>query len=263
MRRVAERASLRPQLSGHRSGERSPDAARYRGSIEVQVDRQGVSTTHGAAVPMRRITRLIVGAVFAVTFFLLAGFMLFAARVVHFATAPSVNPAPVTDAVVVLTGGERRILEGTRVFGQGRASRLLISGVNRQTSREDLFRVSRLPPVLFECCVDIGYEALDTIGNAQETKRWASTWGYRRLLVVTSSYHMPRSLAELARAMPQTELVPYPVPSRGGRRSVWWLDSGAFKLVALEYAKFLPAAARLLANRALHAFADRSRSDLT
>lgn len=183
-------------------------------------------------------------------FIAVAGFMLFAARVVHFATAPAVRPAPEVDGIVVLTGGERRILEGLKVFEESRAKRLLISGVNRQVTRDDIRRVSPLPPVLFECCIDIGYAAQDTVGNAVEARDWANAWSFRRVLVVTSSFHMPRSLIELQRAMPSSTLIAYPVPGRAARSVPWWLDPAAFRQVAIEYAKFIPAAARLVAERA-------------
>ena len=64
-------------------------------------------------------------------------------------------------------------------------------------------RLLGLDKQLFNCCVDLGYEALDTVGNADETRTWARSNGYTRLIVVTSRYHMPRSLAELALAMPR------------------------------------------------------------
>ena len=37
----------------------------------------------------------------------------------------------------------------------------------------DIYRKSGLSPELFECCVDVGYAAHDTTGNAEETKAWA------------------------------------------------------------------------------------------
>ncbi|MGE0023142.1 MAG: YdcF family protein, partial [Hyphomicrobium sp.] len=84
-----------------------------------------------------------------------------------------------------------------------------------------------------------------------ETRRWAEALGYDRLIVVTASYHMPRSLAELAREMPNIELLPHPVAPDGLRRKVWWLDSTTTRLLASEYIKFLPAAFRLAVARGM------------
>ena len=72
-------------------------------------------------------------------------------------------------------------------------------------ARVALQRLSGLDEEKFNCCVDLGYAALDTIGNADETRRWAEALHYDSLIVVTASYHMPRSLAELARAMPNDQ----------------------------------------------------------
>ena len=109
------------------------------------------------------------------------------------------------DGIVVLTGGDFRILEGARLLQEGRATRMLISGVDAKTSRDDLLKLSGLPPTTFNCCVDLGYFAQNTVGNAEETRAWAQSRKLGRLIVVTSSYHMPRSLAELDLS-PQTSL---------------------------------------------------------
>jgi len=145
----------------------------------------------------------------------------------------------------VLTGGEHRLIEAARLLAEGRGKRLLITGANRMATREDLHRKSGLAPALFECCVDIGYDALTTSGNAQETKAWARDRRFRRLILVTSSYHMPRSLIELERVMPEVALVPHPVVSGNFRTERWWLHGATARLLFTEYLKFLPSAARL------------------
>ncbi|MEQ1648035.1 MAG: YdcF family protein [Hyphomicrobiaceae bacterium] len=157
------------------------------------------------------------------------------------------RPGPINDVdgIVVLTGGEKRIQEGMRLFALGGVRRILISGVNRSTTRDDVKRLSTINPVLFDCCVDIGYEALDTIGNAEETKLWAETWHFKRLVVVTSHYHMPRSMLEFARTMPTgTQLIGHPVVSRHAQSVGWWFSLGAARLMLSEYVKVLPAAGR-------------------
>ena len=172
---------------------------------------------------------------------LVFGFALFATNVMR--------DTPVTegsaDGIVVLTGGDFRIQEGGRLLMQGRAHRMLISGVNATTSRDDLIKLSGLDAAKFDCCVDIGYAAQDTAGNADETRTWAHERKLSRLIVVTSNYHMPRSLTELALALPETELLPDAVVPRKFRNRAWWLHPGAARLLLSEYVKFLPVAARL------------------
>ncbi len=92
----------------------------------------------------------------------LGGFVVFASSVDRYAA--SVNGQ--ADGIVVLTGGEHRLVEAARLLAEGRGNRLLISGANPIATREDLHRKSGLAPALFECCVDIGYAAHTTSGNA-------------------------------------------------------------------------------------------------
>lgn len=197
---------------------------------------------------MKRSSRIVIGAVGLGLALFLFGFMLFATSAMRVPDNGDVRG----DAIVALTGGPDRITAAARLLSEGRGKRLLISGVNAQTRRESLRKITGLDGSKFECCVDLGYAALDTIGNAVETRNWASELGFKRLIIVTSSYHMPRSLMELANAMPGVELVPYAVASRpASRRRPWWLEPRIAYVLAREYLKYLPAAARLMAERVI------------
>jgi uncharacterized SAM-binding protein YcdF (DUF218 family) len=176
-----------------------------------------------------------------------AGFVAFARAVASFVPGAS----PRADAIVVLTGGELRLMAGARLLKDGRGARLLISGVNPQTSREDLRRLSGLSPRLFSSRVDIDYAAHTTSGNADETRTWVKSRGYTRLIVVTSSYHMPRSLIELRRTLPGITLLPYPVVSNKIHAARWWRDPFTARVLMGEYVKLLPSAARYGAARLL------------
>lgn len=190
----------------------------------------------------RRFAIGFIGASLALVAF---GFVLFANAVTREPELQDVT----ADGIVVLTGGQTRIVEAAKLLEDKRGQRLLISGVNQKTGRASLIKISRLDEKVFNCCVDLGYAALDTVGNAAETRRWAEALGYTRLIVVTSGFHMPRSLAELAREMPNIELIPHPVATEGLRHKVWWLDPTATRLLAAEYLKFLPAALKLAVQR--------------
>ncbi len=63
--------------------------------------------------------------------------------------------------------------------------------------------------------------------------------------MVTSDYHMPRSMTELADAMPGIKLIPYPVSNPELHLADWWNNAAAFGLLAREYAKYLLTAARV------------------
>jgi uncharacterized SAM-binding protein YcdF (DUF218 family) len=194
-----------------------------------------------------RSRRAIVGFMGLSLFVVGFGFVLFANAVMREPEARDLR----ADGIVVLTGGQTRIEEAARLLKDGRGERLLISGVNTKIGRSSLIKISGLDEQTFNCCVDLGYAALNTVGNADETRRWAEAFGYDKLIVVTASYHMPRSLAELARAMPNIELLPHPVAPDDLRHKVWWLDATTTRLLAQEYVKFLPAAIRLAVTRGM------------
>ncbi len=72
----------------------------------------------------------------------------------------------------------RRIAEAGRLLLEGRGKRLLISGVNQTVNRATLLKLSGSKKRPSNCCVDVGYAALDTVGNAAETRRWAEALRY-------------------------------------------------------------------------------------
>ncbi len=194
---------------------------------------------------MQSVSRAVIYVVALAAAALAFGFVLFATTIMRDHPYESQN----ADGIVVLTGGETRIQAGAKLLAEGRAKRLLISGVNRKVGREEIKRFAGLKNELYTCCVDLGYEALDTVGNADETRTWAHANGYHRLIVVTSSYHMPRSLAELALAMPDVVVIPYTVTPKNFPDTGWWLHVATTRLLLSEYLKYLPAVARLQTQR--------------
>jgi len=146
---------------------------------------------------------------------------------------------PRTDAIVVVTGGSQRIGDAISLLGAERGSRLLISGVNEKTGREELAKLNPSARELLACCVDLDYRARNTIGNAIETRRWQRKHGFRSLLVVTSNYHMPRTIAEFAHAMPGIRLVPHPVVTDQIDTGTWWNRWSTVKVLVPEYGKYI------------------------
>jgi uncharacterized SAM-binding protein YcdF (DUF218 family) len=148
------------------------------------------------------------------------------------------------DAIVVLTGGDSRVTEAVRLLAAGRGQRLLISGVHPKTTTAMLRRINPEAERFFDCCIDLDRNARDTIENADETRRWAAERGFRSVIVVTSSYHMPRGLVELRRALPDLELIPYPVVPARRRLDEWWAYPATVRLLASEFVKYLASVAR-------------------
>ena len=149
-----------------------------------------------------------------------------------------------TDAIVVLTGGSGRLTAGLEMLEAGRSDKLFVSGVYQGVEVGELLRLARNAPQELACCIVLGYDADDTRGNAAETAAWMAEEGYSSLRLVTAVYHMPRSLLEFRRRLPEAEIVPHPVFPEGFRRDDWWVWPGSSGLVISEYVKYLVALAR-------------------
>jgi uncharacterized SAM-binding protein YcdF (DUF218 family) len=166
-----------------------------------------------------------------------AGLLAFADRIARL--TPADEPAP-ADGIVALTGGsDLRLQAGADLLESGKGRRLLVSGVNRQATRSDVWNVTGAAKPLFDCCVDLGFTAADTLGNARESAQWARSMGYRRLILVTADYHMPRALIELKSAMPEAEVTPYPVATPMLDSRHWWATSPGARRMIEEYCKYL------------------------
>lgn len=103
-----------------------------------------------------------------------------------------------TDAIVVLTGGAKRIERGIDLLARGRAKRMLISGVARSVRPQELVAQYHARQSLFDCCVDLGREAIDTRSNAKEVAGWLKRRKFRSVRLVTTDWHMPRARFELS-----------------------------------------------------------------
>ncbi len=200
------------------------------------------------------------------------GLLAFASRVVN--STPPPDP-PQADAIVALTGASTIRLEAAEaLLEEGLGQRLLISGVNREATRKQvrstLIAGSQAagaqvigdqgtgapvtgPPATgapvngdqaavgraFDCCVDLGFRAENTLGNARETAPWVARHHYHTLIVVTADYHMPRALLELHAAMPGVALYPFPVATEAVDARRWWASPDDARRMVLEYCKYI------------------------
>ena len=160
------------------------------------------------------------------------------------------DPSTRTNAIVVLTGGSRRLGEGLELLSRGLAEKLFVSGVYRGVDVRELLQIVRRNPQELETRIGIG-NATNTAENALETMVWMRTWKYRSLRLVTAAYHMPRSLLEFRHAMPAVTLVPHPVFPENVKQDRWWAWPGTGSLMIGEYNKFLLAWSRYWAGRIL------------
>jgi uncharacterized SAM-binding protein YcdF (DUF218 family) len=176
-------------------------------------------------------------AIFVVLLVWCVGLLAFAARVDRL--TPADDPAP-ADAIVALTGGSgERISAGVKLLEDGKAKRLLISGVGQHVTRGELQTIVGASKPLFDCCVDLGFQAANTLGNARETAVWARAHSFKTVILVTADYHMPRARLELRSAMPEAVIEPYPVVTNELKTGDWWKTGLGAQRMILEYCKYL------------------------
>jgi uncharacterized SAM-binding protein YcdF (DUF218 family) len=177
--------------------------------------------------------------------------LLWLAGLIRFAIPPAIESrAAQTDAIVVLTGGSSRLHSGIELLREGKGRKLFVSGVNQQVDLDGLLRssgnTSDWAVDWASCCVELGHEADNTAGNAVETARWIRGRGFRSLRLVTAWYHMPRSLLEFRRAMPEIDIVAHPVFPDQVKHDQWWRRRDTAGLLVSEYLKYSAALIRPL-----------------
>lgn len=139
-----------------------------------------------------------------------------------------------TDGIVIFTGGETRLKVALALFEEKKGKYLLISGVNPESTLSKT--VDQMP---YKNQITLGYNALDTLGNAEETAQWAHVHSIKNLRLITSNYHMPRSLFELRHLLPDVRIIPHPVVGKSFLKEKWWLESETLLRVVEEYNKFI------------------------
>ena len=115
------------------------------------------------------------------------GFTIFATH----AISPIKASEEKSDAAIILTGGENRVKEGVELLNNQQAKHIFISGVGEKISLNEILPETYISVA---CCVTLGYEAKDTIGNAEEAYKWLEeNKEIESFHLVTSSYHIPRA----------------------------------------------------------------------
>ncbi|BBL53931.1 hypothetical protein MF1_11890 [Bartonella quintana] len=169
-----------------------------------------------------------------IVFFFCAGFVIFSEKTEQLKPP---NPLPKADAIIVLTGGEKRIETGLNLLQQELGSRLLISGVNTTTNLKRFMYSTHITPQLFACCVDIGHKAINTKGNAEESADWIKKHHYQTVYIVTHDYHMWRSLRELKYLMPDINFIAYPVKKSEIESTIQQINQ--IRILVFQYIKTL------------------------
>lgn len=153
-----------------------------------------------------------------------------------------------TDAIVVWTGWNCRVSTAIDLLVQGYSDKLFISGikggyphltfdrcqkgsVNGESLQEEMVRLRSK--------ITLGPLALSTIGNAIETAKWVEEANIRSVRLVTTAIHLPRSLMEFQRYMPEIQVIAHPVSLEHFDHRDWYQSLSVFKVCAREYTKYV------------------------
>lgn len=154
------------------------------------------------------------------------------------------------DAAIVLTGGPDRLTDAARLLSTGVTKHLLISGVGGRADLDDLVRVAPSLAPYSSCCVDLGHQAQNTRGNAEEAALWARDKNYKSLAIVTAGFHLPRAMLEVRALLPDRTLYPY----RAGlpiREQLFYGRFSTLYAIALEPIKYMAALVRINISKRL------------
>lgn len=160
------------------------------------------------------------------------GFILFSS----YAIGIKYRPLKSAKAIVALTGGSDRIKEAIQLLKDEKADRLFISGVNENVTGYHLLK--EVEPK-WQDKIELGYWAKTTRMNAIETAEWIKKNNISSIILVTSFYHIPRSLLEMKRILPDLEITPVAVFPKSFEENTNWLHTRYAWQLFLEYHKFL------------------------
>lgn len=199
--------------------------------------RAKIATASGRGEGKNRGIKLFAVAFLACGLMFLGGFAYFLSEIDNY---PETDPSTVSaQGIAVLTGGFARLAPAVELLKMERGERLLISGVNPQNSDGSLKSALNIDDALYDCCVDLDQDAMDTIGNAVGISHWANSKDYNKIIIVTNDYHMPRSILEIKRQLGHVELVPYVVRNQPEADESFATKLDRYRVLTGEYLKFM------------------------
>jgi uncharacterized SAM-binding protein YcdF (DUF218 family) len=136
---------------------------------------------------------------------------------------PGPQPAQAqADAILVLTGDEKRIPEGYRAWKEGKARELYILGAGGGARLERILpgHPALSPAELRRIHVEGWSE--NTLENAFAAKGVVAEGGFRKVILVTSDYHMPRAHLAVRTVLPSPVSIEV-IPVRSE-----WKERGSF-----------------------------------
>jgi uncharacterized SAM-binding protein YcdF (DUF218 family) len=131
-------------------------------------------------------------------------------------TAPLPKETSLNEAIVVLTGDKGRIPKALELLRERGSPLLIISGVGKGATLVDVINnqggaAGNIRELWNR--IELEAKSQSTIENVYESGKILLEKKNKRVILVTSDYHMPRSLGIFRRVLPQQEIFPYPIKS--------------------------------------------------
>ena len=120
-------------------------------------------------------------------------------------------------------------------------SKILVSGTGKGFTKLTLKRNLNYDFnfKLIDCCIELDSISKNTFSNAIETQKWAKKNNVEEFILITSNYHMPRSILEFNNIMPNLKILPYPIKPEQHKVNEWLKSFETFSLVFIEYCKYI------------------------
>lgn len=150
------------------------------------------------------------------------------------------------DVVVCLTGGKGRIRKALELYEKGYGRMLYISGTDRQVQMREILRELRWVGPVDDSRIVLENIATNTIQNALQVRHFLTEQGLKRILLVTSVYHVRRAYYIFRKVLPgdvQIDVTWF--EHEPFEESDWWAHSNGIWVTITEFFKFFYAYVRL------------------
>ena len=146
-----------------------------------------------------------------------------------------INFNPQTDGIAVLTGGKGRINLGLELFNKNKNLKLIISGVDKKVSDKSIIPND----FLNKSNITIDKDSESTYQNAKIVNNWATKYKLKNVSIITSYYHMPRSMILMQLLVPSVNFYAYPVKKKVSNKISFKEDIFYYFFLSEEYIKYL------------------------
>ncbi len=145
------------------------------------------------------------------------------------------------DVIVILTGGKGRLKSGFELFEKGYGKQLHISGLDRQVNLREVLKESKKDSVIDVNKITID-SASNTMENAKEVLAFVQLRNVKKILLVTSIYHVRRAYYIFRKIIPEDVVIDVSWHEQEPfDENDWWKRWNGIFVTLSEYFKFFGA----------------------